>query len=45
VKDPATIEMVLRVEGKYPVREKLFTPNFAWLYENSFKKPPTLPFK
>ncbi len=42
VKDPATIEKVLRAEGKYPIRERLFTPNFVWLYENSLKETPTI---
>jgi len=41
VKDPSTIEKVLRAEGKYPVRENFVSGKVSWLFENRLKK--TLP--
>ena len=38
VKDPDTIEYVLRAEGKYPSRDDIVTKNIAWLYKNRSKQ-------
>ncbi len=45
LKDPTVIENVLRAEGKYPVRDTVFTPKFAWLFKNRGKAPITFPFE
>ena len=44
VKDPSTIENILRAEGKYPERDNTFMKNFCWLFENRLQKPLSLTF-
>jgi len=45
VKDPSVMEGVLRAEGKYPIRDTVFTPKFAWLFKHRGKEPVTFPFE
>ena len=42
IKDPDSIELVLRAEGKYPVRDFAFTDGLYWLATNKTKLPPSL---
>ncbi len=39
LKDPASIENVLRTEGRYPVRDTMFSANTAWLIKHRAKAP------
>lgn len=39
-KDPASVEQVLRAEGKYPLRDTIITKNLAWLYREVAKQEP-----
>ncbi len=34
VADPVVLEEVLRAEGKYPQRDKLFTPKIKWFSDH-----------
>ena len=39
IKDPESIEYVLRAEGKYPARDTGISDRYAWLYKNKIKLP------
>ena len=41
IRDPGSIEQVLRVEGKYP--ERGLGDGYSWLYKNRAKQLPILP--
>ena len=45
VKDPSIIEVVIRAEGKYPIRDTMVSPNFAWIHKNILKRTPNMPFR
>ncbi len=38
VADPNVLEEVLRAEGKYPIRDKLFSPKVSW-FLNQIGRP------
>lgn len=42
IRDPASIEYILRAEGKYPVRDLGASDRYAWLFKHKSKE--TIPF-
>lgn len=42
LKDPNVLEYIIRAEGKYPVRDNLFSEKLAWLYRNRLKQLPPI---